>query len=152
VSWHDALGVLGSRTTGALLLLGTVLLAIFLLWMLSAQALYARIYGGEPIGSYGSFLAELFTTGRGWTLILVGHLVGAAFAIVVFAVSVVSFPLLLDREVGIGTAVRTSIEAVVTNPQTMLLWAVIVAGLLVVGSAPLLVGLTVVVPILGHAT
>ena len=71
---------------------------------------------------------------------------------VVLAISVISFPLLLDRDVGAGVAVQTSIRAVLTNPVTMALWGLIVAGLLALGFATLLVGLAIIVPVLGHAT
>ena len=91
-------------------------------------------------------------TGAGWTMIIVGIGVGFLFALLVLAVSVVSFPLLLDRNVGIGTAVTTSIRVVATNPAVMALWGLIVAAGLVVGSLPLFVGLVVILPVLGHAT
>ena len=94
----------------------------------------------------------MLTTPRGWALIILGHLVGLVFAIVVLAISVVSFPLLLDRDVGAGTAVETSVKAVMQNPRTMAIWGLVVAGLLIVGSIPLFAGLAVAVPVLGHAT
>jgi uncharacterized membrane protein len=78
--------------------------------------------------------------------------VGFLFAVTVLTISVVSFPLLLDRDVGAVEAVLTSGRAVAANPWTMALWGLIVAGLLVIGSLPLLFGLAVVVPILGHST
>ena len=80
------------------------------------------------------------------------NFVGFLFAVLVLTVSAVSFPLLLDRDVGAAVALLTSIRAVATNPATMAMWGVIVAALLFVGSLPFFLGLTVVVPILGHAT
>ena len=85
-------------------------------------------------------------------MIVVGIGVGFLFALLVLAVSVVSFPLLLDRNVGIGTAISTSVRAVAANPGVMALWGLIVACGLVVGSVPLFVGLVVILPVLGHAT
>jgi uncharacterized membrane protein len=85
-------------------------------------------------------------------LIIVGNLIGFVLAAVVLAISVVSFPLLLDRDVGAAVAIQTSVRAVLANPWTMALWGLIVAGLLALGSAVLFVGLAVVVPVLGHAT
>ena len=73
-------------------------------------------------------------------------------ALLAMTISVVSFPLLLDREVALGTAIRTSVRAVRANPGTMAAWGLIVAGGLALGSLPLLVGLVVVLPVLGHAT
>jgi len=78
--------------------------------------------------------------------------VGFLFALLVLIVSVVSFPLLLDRKVGASAAVLTSFRAVAANPKTMAIWGLIVAALLALGSLPLLFGLAVVMPVLGHAT
>jgi uncharacterized membrane protein len=85
-------------------------------------------------------------------MIVIGNLAGFLFAVLAFSISVVSFPLLLDRDVGFSAAVVTSVNAVLANPLVMALWAMIVAALLVIGSLPFLLGLTVVVPVLGHAT
>src|SRR5206468_6395718 len=108
--------------------------------------------GYMPVESLPAFLSEALTTGRGWMLIILGNLIGFVFAAVVLAISVVSFPLLLDRDVGAAVAVQTSIRAVLTNPVPMALWGLIVAGLLALGFATLMVGLAIVVPVLGHAT
>ena len=88
----------------------------------------------------------------GWTMVVVGIGVGFLFAVLVLAISVVSFPLLLDRDVGLSTAIGTSFRAVRENPRTMALWGMIVAAALVLGSIPVFLGLIVVMPILGHAT
>ena len=94
----------------------------------------------------------LFTTPAGWTLIIVGCGVGFFFALASFTVGVVSFPMLVDRDVGVATAIQTSIRAVAANPVTMAVWGLIVAAALVIGSLPVLIGLTVVLPVLGHST
>jgi uncharacterized membrane protein len=91
-------------------------------------------------------------TPEGHRLILVGNIVGFFFAVAALAVSVVSLPLLLERDVGAVAAIRTSIRAVATNPVPMAVWGLIVAALLVLGSLPVLVGLAIVIPVLGHAT
>jgi uncharacterized membrane protein len=152
ITWLDAFGVLKAPAFGAILVLGLVLLAIFLLWLAAAWAIYHATLGPEPPASVGSFVRDVFTTGAGWTLIIVGNLVGFLFAVLVLTISVVSFPLLLDRDVGLYTAVATSILAVVTNPVPMAVWGLIVAGGLVLGSLPALLGLIFVMPVLGHAT
>ena len=108
--------------------------------------------GPEPPVSIGAFLRDVFTTGPGWTLIVVGVGVGLLFALLVLTISVVSFPLLLDRDVGLYTAVATSVRAVLANPGPMAAWGLIVAGGLVIGSIPLFLGLIIVMPVLGHAT
>jgi uncharacterized membrane protein len=150
--WKYAFEVLQSPAIGSIAALGVVLLVIFMAWLFTAQALYQGLYGYRPVGSLPAFLYEALTTSRGWTLIILGNLIGFVFAVVVLAISVVSFPLLLDRDVGAAIAVQTSIRAVITNPVTMALWGLIVAGLLALGFAMLIVGLAIIVPVLGHAT
>ncbi len=152
VGWRDAFGVLVSPSFGAILALGLVLLGIFLLWMIAAQAIYALTLGPEPPASFGAFVEVVFTTTSGWTMIAVGIGVGFLFAVLALAIGVVSFPLMLDRKVSVGAAVRTSLRAVARNPGPMALWGLIVVVALVLGAVPLLVGLAVVMPVLGHAT
>ena len=99
-----------------------------------------------------AFARDALTTPAGWTMTIVGIGVGFLFALAVLVIGVVSFPLLLDRKVGVGTAIATSVRAVWMNPGPMALWGLIVAGSLFVGMIPLLVGLAIVLPVLGHAT
>ena len=150
--WKYAFEVLQSPAIGSIAALGVMLLVIFMAWLFTAQALYEWLYGYRPVESLPAFLYEALTTSRGWILIILGNLIGFVFAAVVLAISVVSFPLLLDRDVGAAVAVQTSIRAVLTNPVPMALWGLIVAGLLALGFATLLVGLAIIVPVLGHAT
>jgi uncharacterized membrane protein len=152
ITWADAFGVVGAPAFGAILVLGLILLAIFLLWLGAAYAIWLMTLGPQPPASIGAFATEVLTTGAGWTMIVLGVGVGFLFALVVLAISVVSFPLLLDRDVGLRTAVTTSIRAVLTNPGPMAAWGLIVAGGLVLGSIPVLLGLIIVMPVLGHAT
>jgi uncharacterized membrane protein len=152
ITWVDAFGASRSPGFGAILVLGLVLLAIFLLWLLAAYVIYQVTVGPEPPASIAAFARDVFTTSAGWTMIVLGVGVGFLFALLVLAISVVSFPLLLDRDVGLHTAVRTSIRAVAANPGPMAVWGLIVAGGLVIGSIPAFLGLIFVVPVLGHAT
>ena len=151
-SWDHVFDVLRSPSFPAILALGFVLMGIFVVWLATAQALYEWLYGPFAPKSYTAFLWEVLTTSRGWTLIILGHAIGFVFAAVVFSISVISFPLLLDRDCGAACAIQTSIRAVLVNPKTMGVWALIIAGLLMIGSVPLLVGLAVAMPILGHAS
>jgi uncharacterized membrane protein len=98
------------------------------------------------------FVRDVLTTSAGWTMIVLGLIVGFAFALLVLAISVVSFPLLLDRHVGVPTAIITSVRVARKNPRVIATWGLIVAAGLVLGSVPLFIGLVVVMPILGHAT
>jgi len=151
-SWADAFDVFHSPSLPAIIGLGLVLLALFLLWLGAAMAIYDWTLGPEPPASISGFVRDVFTTARGWAMIGIGIGVGFLFALIVLSISVVSFPLLLDREIGVGTAVTTSLRAVAANPGPMAVWGLIVAGLLVLGSIPALLGLIVVMPTLGHAT
>lgn len=152
VALPDALSVVRSRSFGAIFALGLLLVAIFLLWLTAAMGIYNATLGPKPPESLEAFMSGVFTTTPGWTLIGVGMGVGFLFALLVLAISVVSFPLLLDRSVPMRTAMVTSMRAVAVNPGPMALWGLIVAGGLVLGSIPLLLGLIIIVPILGHAT
>ena len=128
ITWADAFDVVRAPAFGAILVLGLVLLAIFLLWLAAAYGIYLVTLGPEPPVSVGAFLRDVFTTGPGRTLIVVGVGVGLLFAILVLTISVVSFPLLLDRDVGLYTAVTTSVRAVMANPGPMAAWGLIVAA------------------------
>jgi uncharacterized membrane protein len=152
VSWASAFGVAASPSFGSIVLLGLVLAGIFVLWLVAASVIYRMTLGPQPPASIASFVHDVFMTGPGWAMIVVGIGVGFLFALVALSISVVSFPMLLDREVGFKVAVGTSIRAVILNPVPMAAWSLIVAGGLLIGSLPLFVGLAVVLPILGHST
>jgi uncharacterized membrane protein len=151
-SWQDAFDVLRSPSRGAIAALGLLLLTIFVIWIAVAQAIYVAYFGYEPAASIPHFLDQVFTTPAGRMLMIVGNLVGFLFALGVLTISVISFPLLLDRDVGAVEAVLTSVRVVAKNPVMMAIWGLIVAGLLLIGSLPLFFGLAVVVPVLGHST
>jgi len=152
VGWPDAFGVVRSPAFGTIVVLGLALAAVLLLWLGLAQAIYWSTLGPNPPDSLDLFLREVFTTKAGWTLIGVGVGVGFLFAVLVLVVGVVSFPLLLDRNVTLRTAVETSARAAAANPIPIAAWGLIVAGGLVLGSIPLFLGLVIVMPVLGHAT
>jgi len=147
-----AFDVFESSSIGAIAALGLLLLAIFVIWVAAANAIYIANFGYAPRPSIEAFLNEVFTTRAGWNLIILGNGVGLLFAILVLTISVVSFPLLIDRDVGAAVALLTSIRAVARNPLTMAVWGLIVGALLIIGSLPFFLGLTVVIPVLGHAT
>lgn len=147
-----AFDVLRSSSIGAIAALGILLLLVVGVWLAIANAIYVADFGYASPASLGQFIHDVLTTRPGWNLIIVGNAVGFCFAVVVLTISVVSFPLLLDRDVGAAVALLTSIRAVVENPLTMAMWGLIVAVLLALGSLPFFLGLTVVLPVLGHAT
>jgi uncharacterized membrane protein len=129
-----------------------LLLAIFALWLFAAGALYVALFGWTEPASTSAFLTDVFTTDRGWALIVIGGAIGAVFAAAVLAFSVVSMPMLVDCNINAATAVKTSIRASRANPAVMFRWGIIVAVLLVAGSIPLFIGLAVVLPWLGYST
>jgi uncharacterized membrane protein len=151
-SASDALDVLRSPSFGAMLGLGTLLLALFVIWVATAQAIYVAAFGYTAAADIPDFFERVLTTPQGWWLIAVGCSVGFLFALVALCISVVSFPLMLDRHAGASDAIVTSLRVVARNAIPMAAWGLIVAALLVLGSLPLFLGLAVVIPLLGHAT
>jgi len=157
-TWRNVFDVVHARALGAILLLGLVLCALFVIWLQVAQGIFELCFGATPTDSPAAFIGMVLTTQAGWAMIVLGNLAGLAFAVVAFTLSVVSFPLLIDRDLGATTgeqlsvAVLTSIRAVRTNPGPMAAWALLIAVLLALGSLPALVGLVVVMPVLGHAS
>lgn len=149
----SALNVLRRPAIGSILALGMVLLAIFFLWLSTALHIYGAVFGSTASPpTVSEFTRQVLYTPEGRTLMLVGCGVGFLFALASFTISVVSFPLLLDRNVGAVAAVLTSIKAVFANPVTLGLWGLIVTAALVLGALPGFIGLIVVLPVLGHAT
>ena len=152
VSWLNAFGVLRSPAIFSIALVGGMLLAIFVVWIGAAKAIYALTLGGADPVSMGSFAEQMLDTPGGWKLAVIGNLVGAVFSAAVLTLTVVSVPMLLDRNVSPAVAIQTSIRAVAANPAVMAVWGLIVAATLLLGCIPLFIGLAVAMPVLGHAT
>jgi uncharacterized membrane protein len=147
-----AFGVFRSPAIGSIVLLGLILLTMLLLWLVISNAVYDLTLGPRAPESLGGFVHDVFHTPAGHAMAVVGIGAGFLFALVALAISVVSFPMLLDANVSLETAIRTSLRVVAINPITMAAWGVIVAAGLLAGSLPLLLGLIFVMPVLGHAT
>jgi uncharacterized membrane protein len=150
-AWH-AIDVLRAPSLGAMLELGLLLFVLFGAWIATADAIYIAIFGHTPAASIPDFATRILTTSAGWSLIIVGCGVGFLFAVVALCVSVVAFPLMLDRHATAIDAIRTSLRVAMKNPLPIAAWGLIVAALLLIGSLPFFVGLAVVLPVLGHAT
>jgi len=150
--WADALGIFRSPSIHGIIMLGAVLIVLFLFWLLLSNAIYNLTLGPRPPASLGSFAHDVIATRAGWMMAFVGVGAGFVLAIVALTISVVSFPILLDRNVRLETAVRTSARVFARNPVTIAAWGLIITASLVVGSIPLLLGLIFVMPVLGHAT
>ncbi|MDU0307912.1 DUF2189 domain-containing protein [Rhizobium sp. 10PS4] len=151
-SWTHALDVRHSPALPSIVAVGLMLCGLFIVWLVTAQTLYSNLLGEVFPRSMGDFFRQVFGTSEGMQLIIWGNLIGFVFALVVLAITVITFPLLLDRDVGAVAAVTASIRATVLNPVPVLLWGLIVAALLVLGTIPVFAGLALVIPILGHAT
>jgi len=149
-NWSHMFGVVRTASSSVILALGTLLLVTFIIWIMVALNIYEATFGADPV-DLNQFVAELFTTSHGWALIILGNGVGALFALFVLAISVVSFPLAVDRKVDFPTAILTSIRAVGMNPVPIFAWGLIVGAALLVGAIPLFIGLAIALPILGHA-
>lgn len=152
VHWTDALGVFRSAGIGSIIGVGVVLAALFVAWLGCAQWIYRATVGPEQPASLTDLWRIVSGTPEGMRLLLIGNAVGFLFAVAALSVSVVSIPLLVERDVGSLAAVRTSVRAVAANPGPMALWGFLVAALLLLGSIPIFVGLAIVMPVLGHAT
>jgi uncharacterized membrane protein len=151
-SWTHAFDLLQADSFRAILALGLVLLALFAVWIAVAHAIYVAYFGYGSPASMSEFAEQVLRTEAGHRMILIGNAVGFLFALVAFAISVVAFPLLVDRDLSAMAAAATSVKAVVHNPLTMALWGLIVAVVLLIASLPLFAGLAVAIPVLGHAT
>jgi uncharacterized membrane protein len=148
----QALDVLHSPSFGAMIALGAILMILFVVWIACAQSIYVATFGYEPAASIPDFLGRIFSSKQGMTLIVAGCGVGFLFALATLCISVVSFPYLLDRHATAPEAMLASLRVVAHNPIMTATWGIIVAALLVVGTIPFFLGLTVVIPVLGHAT
>ncbi|MBL9050990.1 MAG: DUF2189 domain-containing protein, partial [Tabrizicola sp.] len=141
VTWLALLDVIRSPRFPRILMLSCFNGVIFIAWMLIADAIYAATLGPEPPASLMGLLTEVVTTPAGWALAVIGTAAGFVLAVCVLAVSVVSFPLLLDRDVSLPVAVMTSVTVARENPVVIGTWGLIVALGLVVGILPFLIGL-----------
>ncbi len=151
-NWSAALTTLRGRVLGPVLALAALLVAIFVMWLFAADLIWTKTLGPEPAPGVMAFLHDTFTTRAGLEMILIGGLVGFVFAAGVLCLTLVSFPMLIDREVGVPVAMATSLAVVKRNPGTTAAWGLIVAIALILGTIPFFVGLIVVLPILGHAS
>lgn len=152
VTWMAALGVMRSPNFAAVLALGAYLVAIFVVWIVVAHFIWYLTLGPEQPSSLAGFVQDVVGTTAGWSMIVIGVAVGFCFALAVLATSVVSFPLLLDRNIGVPRAVHTSYLVFRKNPRVVTNWGLTIALCLLIGSIPAFIGLVIALPVLGHAT
>jgi|SRR5579884_2617782 len=151
-NWSHFFDVVKRPAADDMAVVAGLLLLIFLGWLLAAGALYGLLFGFWTPASIGDFVTTIFTTVNGWALIVLGAIIGAAFGWLVLALSVASLPLMVDCDVSASEAVSASWRASHANKGLMFRWALVVTGLLILGSAPLFVGLAFVLPWLGYST
>lgn len=143
----------GFRAPGQLALLGLALMLIYLAWVQLAFLMFMMYFAGKPFPPLEQFVPDLLYTHAGLTLLIGGTIVGAIFAVVAFAISAISAPMLANRrDMGVATAVAASVRAVRFNREAMALWAVLIAGIMALGLVTLFFGLIVAFPLIGHAT
>jgi len=151
-SWRGVFSVIWEQRRRELGWMAFVVLFVFWVWMYQVRLLMALFLGRLSFSSFEGFVSVTFTTTEGLIFLFIGHLVGAALALLLFAITVVSMPLLLERDIDVVTAMITSIKAVATSPFVMLGWGVAVTLAVVAGCLPFFLGLLIVLPVLGHAT
>ena len=149
LSWGPILGALRGKGDGQLALMSVGVLLVFGFWIILARGIFAIFLADSGIGFDN--LAALWGA-SGVSMLLVGTIVGGMVALLLFALTVISLPMLLDREVDFVTAMATSVALVQGNPQVMLTWAALIAALLGLAMLPAFMGLFIILPVLGHAT
>ncbi len=147
----DIMSVRRATTTTNIFFLGFILLFVLFVWLRVASLIFALFFGlSGP--SLGELLTEVLTTADGLLFLVIGNAVGAGFAFLVFSISLISFPYMLEKDVDPVTAVALSVSAVAKNALPLAGWGLFVAVALAVSWLPFFLGLVVVLPVLGHAT
>lgn len=150
--WREILTVVFRQRKRELPWMAFVMLFIFWIWMYQVRLLLAIFLGRISFTSWTDFFQIITTTPEGWMFIVAGHIVGACFALLLFSITVVSLPLLLDSELDFISAMITSVKTVLNSPLIMLSWGIFVTLAVLASFVPLFFGLIVVLPVLGHAT
>ena len=152
LDWYGVLAVIWAQRRRELAWMAFVVLFVQIMWMYQVRLLLALFLGFQSFASFSAFVEVVVTTPEGLMFLLIGNIVGAALSIVLFSLTVVSFPMLLDREVDFITAMITSVRAVVTSPAPMIGWALIITVTMLLSMLPVFAGLLVTLPVLGHTT
>lgn len=151
LNWGDVLGVVLRQGKRQLPSMCAIIIVILLFWFFIGHMIFALFLGLSQMTNITSSF-EVFMTPNGILMLLVGTAVGAMFALLLFAITIVALPLLLDREVDFVTAMITSFQAVLRSPLPMLAWAAFIAVFTFAALMPGFLGLLIVLPLLGHAT
>ena len=149
IGWRGVLGALGGKGDEQLILMGAIVFVAFSFWMILAHGIFAIFLGNSGIGAQ---TGALLLSPDAIIMLFVGSAVGGIFALGLFAITVISLPMLVDQEVDFITAIIVSLGVVRSNKRVMLGWALLVAVTLTLAMLPLFAGLFVALPVLGHAT
>lgn len=152
LSWRAILGTMWAQKGRELSWMAFVVLFIQIMWMYQVRLLLALFLGFRSFASFEEFLTEVFTTPEGLMFLAVGHVVGAVLSLILFSLTVISFPLLMEEDRDFITAMITSVRAVAASPGPMIGWAIVVTLTLIVAMAPAFLGLIITLPVLGHTT
>ncbi|WP_428686578.1 DUF2189 domain-containing protein [Roseibium sp.] len=152
LSWSEILKTMWAQKSRELSWMAFVVLFIQIMWMYQVRLLLALFLGFRSFASFDEFLSEVISTPEGLMFLAVGHVVGAVLSLILFSLTVVSFPLLLEDDRDFITAMITSVRSVVASPVPMIGWAFVVTAVLVVSMIPAFLGLIATLPILGHTT
>jgi uncharacterized membrane protein len=147
--WGAVLGALRGRGDEQILSMGVIVFVAFGFWLMVAHGIFAVFLAASGIGSES---LALFGTTAGLMMLVVGSAVGALMALAFYAITVMSLPMLVDRNVDFLTAIIVSLAAMRANRRVLLAWAGLIAAALFVAMLPLFLGLLVALPVLGHAT
>ncbi|MEX0963897.1 MAG: DUF2189 domain-containing protein [Pseudohongiellaceae bacterium] len=150
--WRSAFNFIHTSAFAPLLALTLLMTVLYLAWLFMAELIFFSLFESTMPVSLSDFMNQLFNTRHGGALIAYGNFVGLLFAFAAIALSVVAFPLALDKPVTSFTAVSVSIRAFMSNTLVLTAWGIIVVALLALGAAVFLIGLAVTLPVLGHAT
>jgi uncharacterized membrane protein len=150
--WSDILTVMANQRKREMGWMAFVTLFVFWVWSYQVRLWLAIILQDSSFSDFGGFLEIVFFTPAGWTFLAVGTIVGAVLSAVLFSLTVVAMPMLLDRETDFVTAMITSVRVVAENPVVMLGWAAIISVTMLLSLAPAFLGLIFTLPILGHTT
>ncbi len=152
LAWGGVLGVIWEQRRREIAWMAFVVLFVQIMWMYQVRLLLALFLGFKSFASFSAFAEVVVTTPEGLMFLFIGNIVGAVLSVILFSLTVVSFPMLLDRDVDFITAMITSVRSVVTSPGPMIGWAILVTATLLVSMLPLFIGLVVTLPVLGHTT
>lgn len=150
VRWGPVLGVLFGRNHDQIWMMGALIFVAFAFWMGLAHGVFAIFLGSSGIGA--SHDASTMISGEALTMLAVGGVMGGLYALGMFAITIISLPMLVDREVDFITAIITSLATFRNNKGVMFCWALIIAVALAIAMIPAFLGLFIVLPVLGHAT